>query len=256
MVTLAKLKQSFAWWCFENKGLNPATLFLEARHIGYLGVDLLPREYWDDAIRAGLSVINIPGHSPLEIGFNHRENHDALINQVLIQMESAVKYKIPYLIVFSGNRKGIEDNIGLENTVAGLKRITPIAEKLGVTLVLEPLNSKIDHPDHQCDHMSWGVQVCEKVNSPNLKILYDVYHMQVMEGDVTRTIIEHIDFIAHIHIAGVPGRSNINNTQEVNYPSIIRTLKTVGYQGFIGQEFIPTGDPISALSEAYQICNL
>jgi hydroxypyruvate isomerase len=218
------IRQSFSWWCFENRGVNPTTLLNESKKIGYMGVDLLPREFWEEAINVGLTIVNIAGHRPLEKGFNHLENHDYLEKEVLKQLELSAKFKIPYVTVFSGNRNGINDEIGLSNTVIGLKRIITQAEKLGVTLVLELLNSKIDHPDHQCDRTLWGVAVCEIINSPNLKLLYDIYHMQIMEGDVIHTIIDHLDRIAHIHTAGVPGRNDIDGTQELNYTAIVKAI--------------------------------
>lgn len=253
---MKNIRQSFSWWCFENRGVDPKTMLSEARKIGYKGVDLLPPEFWDGAINAGFTIVNIAGHRPLERGFNHLENHDYLEKEVGKQLELSAKYKIPYVTVFSGNRDGINDEIGLANTVTGLKRLIPAAEKLGVTLVLELLNSKIDHPDHQCDRTFWGAAVCEIINSPNMKLLYDIYHMQVMEGDVIHTISDHLDTIAHIHTAGVPGRNDIGVTQELNYTAIIEAIVLNGYTGYIGHEFIPKGDPISALKEAFRICNI
>ena len=219
---MSNVKQSFSWWCFENKGIDALTLLQEAKNIGYKGVDLIPTEYWDAALKVGLTIVNVAGHRPLEKGFNKTENHDYLEKEVLTQLEMAAKYRVPYLTVFSGNREGIDDNIGLANTVNGINRIIHRAEKLGVTLVLELLNSKIDHPDHQCDRTLWGVAVCELVKSPNFKLLYDIYHMQIMEGDVIHTIETHLKHIAHLHTAGVPGRNDIDETQELNYEGIVK----------------------------------
>ena len=253
---MKNVKQSFSWWCFEKRGVEPITLLREAKKIGYKGVEYLPPEFWDEAENIGLSILNIAGHSPLERGFNNLENHGFLNIEVVKQLELASKYKIAYITVFAGNRNGIDDEIGLANTVIGLKRVIPQAEKLGVTLVLELLNSKIDHPDHQCDRTLWGVAVCEIINSPNLKLLYDIYHMQVMEGDVIHTIQNHLDRIAHLHTAGVPSRNDIDGTQELNYAAIVRAVVDSGYDGYIGHEFLPKGEPLTALKGAYQICNI
>lgn len=253
---MTTVKQSFSWWCFENRGIDALTLLQEAKNIGYQGVDLIPTEYWDAAQKIGLAIVNVAGHRPLEKGFNKTENHDYLEKEVLAQMEMAAKYNIPYLTVFSGNRDGIDDNIGLANTVNGINRVIQRAEKLGVTLVLELLNSKIDHPDHQCDRTLWGVAVCELVNSPNFKLLYDIYHMQIMEGDVIHTIQTHLKQIAHIHTAGVPGRNDIDGTQELNYAGIVKAVMNFGYTGYIGHEFLPKGAPLVALKAAYELCNI
>jgi len=231
-------------------------LLHEAKKIGYEGVEFIPQVFWDEAVKAGLGIVNIAGHSPLEKGFNHLENHEYLKTEVTKQLEISAKYKIPYLTVFAGNRNGINDDIGLANTVNGLKQVIPQAEKLGVTLILELLNSKIDHPDHQCDRTSWGVAVSQIIDSPNLKLLYDIYHMQVMEGDVIHTIQNHLDRIAHLHTAGVPGRNDIDGTQELDYAAIVRAVVDSGYDGFVGHEFLPKGEPIVALKAAYQICNI
>lgn len=253
---MSKVKQSFSWWCFENRGIEPLTLLREAKNIGYQGVDLIPTEYWDAAINVGLAIVNVAGHRPLEKGFNKTENHDYLEKEVLMQLELAAKYRVPYLTVFSGNREGINDNFGLANTVNGIKRVIHQAEKLGVTLVLELLNSKIDHPDHQCDRTLWGVAVCELVNSPNLKLLYDIYHMQIMEGDVIRTIQTNLKHIAHLHTAGVPGRNDIDETQELNYAGIVKAVTDFGYTGYIGHEFLPKAEPLAALRAAFQLCDI
>ncbi len=253
---MSKVKQSFSWWCFENRGIDPLTLLREVKAIGYDGVDLIPTEYWDDAINTGFTIVNVAGHRPLEKGFNKTENHDFLEKEVLRQLEMAAKYRVPYLTVFSGNREGIDDSIGLANTVNGIKRVIQQAEKLGVTLVLELLNSKIDHPDHQCDRTLWGVAVCDLVNSPNLKLLYDIYHMQIMEGDVIHTIQTNLKHIAHLHTAGVPGRNDIDGSQELNYAEIVKSVMNFGYTGYIGHEFLPKGEPLFALKAAYDLCNI
>ena len=165
-----------------------------------------------------------------------------------------MKWRIPALIVFSGNRNGLPDAAGIEHTAEGLQRVAKAAEQAGVTLVLELLNTKVDHPDYQCDHTAWGVDVCKLVNSPRVKLLYDIYHMQIMEGDVIRTIRDNIAHIGHFHTAGNPGRNELDENQELYYPAICRAIAATDYDGYVGQEFTPKGDPVAALEQAYKAC--
>ncbi len=253
---MARIKQSFSWWCFENRGVPAGVLLREAASIGYKGVDLLPNEHWDSAQTAGLTVTNGLGPRPLEKGFNQTANHAWLIKELFKQLEASAKGHVPTIIIFSGNRDGISDEEGIANTVLGLRQIMPLAEKLGITLLLELLNSKVDHPDYQCDRTAWGVAVCRMVDSPNLKLLYDIYHMQIMEGNVIHTLCENLDHIGHIHSAGVPGRNDLDEEQELFYPGIVRALGKAGYKGFLGHEFLPKGDPIQALRSAFNLCNV
>jgi hydroxypyruvate isomerase len=175
------------------------------------------------------------------------------VNQAL---EWAVQYQIPNLIVFSGNRKGLSDEEGAVNTAEGLKRVAKAAEEKGITLVLELLNSKVDHKDYQCDHTAWGVQVMKMVNSPRVKLLYDIYHMQIMEGDVIRTLRDNIGHIGHIHTAGNPGRHDMDETQELNYPPIFRAIAEANFDGYVGHEFVPKGEAIAAIRAAYKLADV
>jgi hydroxypyruvate isomerase len=193
---------------------------------------------------AEMHIVTHGGHGTIENGMNDPRNHSRIEDELKANIDKAVKYEIPILICFSGNRRGRPDEEGIENTAACLKRVAPYAEQKGITLALELLNSKVDHRDYQFDRMAWGVRVVELVNSPRVKILYDIYHAQIMEGDIIRTIRAHHDKIAHYHTAGNPGRNEIDDTQELNYPAIMRAIKETGYTGWIGQEFVPKGDPI------------
>ncbi|GCF07025.1 hydroxypyruvate isomerase family protein [Dictyobacter arantiisoli] len=168
----------------------------------------------------------------------------------------AEQWDIPNIIVFSGNRQGLEDRQGAEIAAEGLARLTRTAEDAGVTLIMELLNSKIDHKDYQCDRTAWGIEVCKMVNSPRVRLLYDIYHMQIMEGDIIRTINENHHYFAHYHTAGNPGRHELDENQEIQYPAIMRALLHTGYQGFVGQEFIPLGDPVAGLKQAFDLCNV
>jgi hydroxypyruvate isomerase len=161
-----------------------------------------------------------------------------------------------HLICFSGNRDGMDDETGMKNCAAGLKRLLPLAEKRGVVLVMELLNSRVNHKDYMCDHTAWGVELVKRVGSERFKLLYDIYHMQIMEGDIIRTIQTQHQHFAHYHTAGNPGRHEIDASQELNYPAIMRAIAETGYTGYVGQEFIPTGDPIAGLKAAFELCKV
>jgi len=163
---------------------------------------------------------------------------------------------LPNVICFSGNRRGLDDETGLANCAIGVKQIVGEAEKRGVTVCMELLNSKINHKDYMCDHTAWGVELVRRVGSERFKLLYDIYHMQIMEGDIIRTITDHHEAIGHFHTGGVPGRHEIDGTQELTYPAIMRAIKATGFTGFVAQEFLPTGDPLTSLRAAVALCSV
>jgi hydroxypyruvate isomerase len=172
-------------------------------------------------------------------------------------IEAAAKAKVPNLIIMSGNREGVSDEEGLENCAIGLSRIKPIAEDHGVTICLELLNTKVDHAGYMADHTSWGAEVMKRVDSPRIKLLYDIYHMQIMEGDVIRTMRDNIQYIGHLHTGGNPGRHEIDDTQELNYRAIAKAVAEMNYEGYFAHEFVPAGpDPIKSLAQAFEICNV
>jgi hydroxypyruvate isomerase len=245
-------KASFTWWSFGEHGTTTDELIRGAAAMGYGGVELAPEELWPAMTDAGLTIATHRGHESLTSGLNEPGNHDRIEREIIESLALAQQWRIPVLICFSGNRNGIDDNTGLEHTVRGLSRVARAAEDAGVTLALELLNSKIDHPDYQCDHTAWGVQVVEQVNSPRVKLLYDVYHMQIMEGDVIRTITDHHDAFAHYHVAGNPGRHEPDRTQELWYPAIYGAINATGYAGYVGMEFIPTASPLTSLQAALE----
>jgi hydroxypyruvate isomerase len=187
---------------------------------------------------------------------NRRENQARIAQEIRANLDLAVQWGIPNLICFSGNRNGISDSEGAEITAETLRHVAKMAEDAGVTLVLELLNSKVDHPDYQCDHTAWGVQVCQMVDSPRVKLLYDIYHMQIMEGDVIRTITDNHAWFGHYHTAGNPGRHEIDQTQELNYLPIMRAIAATGYDGYVAQEFIPVNDPVAGLKQAFEVCDM
>jgi hydroxypyruvate isomerase len=252
---MAAIKQSLAWWCF-GRFMSAEDLISHSKRIGYAGVEMCPEEHWQKVVDGGLKIVTMGGHGTLTDGLNRRENHDRIEAEINANLEKAVKWGVPALIVFSGNRNGLPDAAGIEHTAEGLKRVAKAAEDAGVTLVLELLNSKVNHPDYQCDHTTWGVDVCKLVDSPRVKLLYDIYHMQIMEGDVIRTIRDNIDYIGHFHTAGNPGRNELDETQELYYPGICRAIAATDYDGYVGQEFTPKGDPLAGLQQAYDVCNV
>ena len=217
---------------------------------------MLPREYWDAVLDHGMKIAIIGGHGTLTDGLNRRENHDRIEEELSRNIELAAEYGIPSLICFSGNRRGLPDDEGIQITAEGLRRVAKMAEEKGVQLCLELLNSKVNHPDYQCDHTWWGVEVCKAVNSPAVKLLYDIYHMQIMEGDLIRTIKENIDYIGHFHTAGNPGRHDLDDEQEINYRAVMKAIAETNYTGFVGHEFTPKGDPIEALERTFSLCDV
>jgi hydroxypyruvate isomerase len=253
---MRRIKQSVAWWCFVRGGMTPERLVRSAAEIGYAGIEIVDPTYWRLVKDHGLTIASIVGHHALADGLNRRENHARIAQELRANIERAGEWGIPNLICFSGNRNGLDDAAGAEITAEGLRGVARAAEDAGVNLVLELLNSKVDHKDYQCDKTAWGVQVCQMVDSPRVKLLYDIYHMQIMEGDIIRTIRDHHASIGHYHTAGNPGRNDIDETQELHYPAIVRAIQATGYDGYIGQEFIPKGDPVLALKDAFTRCNV
>ncbi|HEY0753752.1 MAG TPA: TIM barrel protein [Ktedonobacteraceae bacterium] len=250
------IKQSVSWWCFVADKMTPRDFLQAISEIGYQAVELVGREYWPLVQEYGLTIASTNESLIIEKGLNRREHHEQLAEKIRGTIALAEKWGIPNVIVFSGNREGLDDRQGIEITSEGLRRVAPMAEAAGVTLVMELLNSKLDHPDYQCDHTAWGVEVCRLVDSPRVKLLYDIYHMQIMEGDIIRTIRDNHAFFGHYHTAGNPGRHELDETQELNYPPIIRTLLDTGYTGYLGQEFVPLGDPVQGLKQAFDLCNV
>jgi hydroxypyruvate isomerase len=246
------MKQSIAGWCFEGK-IAPEALLKAAAEIGYTGIELIAPEHWGMVRDHGLTISAHGAHRPLEIGLNNREAFPEIERQIHENLELAVRWNIPNLICFSGNRNGLDDKRGAEITAEHLTKLAPLAESAGVTLVLELLNSRVDHPDYQCDHTVWGVEVCKMVDSPRVKLLYDIYHAQIMDGDIIRTIQNDHPYFAHYHTAGNPGRNDLDHQQELNYPAIADAIKATGYTGFVTHEFIPKGEPITALRQAFEI---
>lgn len=253
---MARVKQSASWWCFVRPNFAPEAFVRTVAEIGYDAVELVGEEHWQLVKDHGLTIASTGGHQSLTDGLNRRENHDRIEREILANLKLAQKWAIPNLICFSGNRNGLDDWSGAIITAEGLRRVAQAAEDAGVNLVVELLNSKVDHRDYQCDRTLWGVAVCEMVGSPRVKLLYDIYHMQIMEGDVIRTIRDHSGYFGHYHTAGNPGRNDMDDSQELWYPPIMRAIAETGYDGYVGHEFIPKGDPAAALKAAFDLCRV
>jgi hydroxypyruvate isomerase len=224
--------------------------------MGLRSVELLGENDWATVSTHGLVCAMANGPSTIPVGFNRPDQHDRLVAESERLLPLVAQAGLPNMIVFSGNRAGMADGEGLDNCAAGLRRITPLAERLGVTVCMELLNSKVDHKDYMCDRTPWGVELVKRVGSPRFKLLYDIYHMQIMEGDVIRTIRENLPFIGHFHTGGVPGRNEIDDTQELNYRTICQAIADAGFTGFLAQEFIPKRDPLTSLRAAAQLCDV
>ncbi|MFN7998571.1 MAG: sugar phosphate isomerase/epimerase family protein [Bryobacteraceae bacterium] len=249
-----RLKQSVARWCYEKMSLDD--LCRRCAQMGLKGIDLVSYKEWPVVRKYGLVPAMTPGAGTIADGFNRKENHDRLVREMEENITRAAAAQVPNVITFSGNRRGQADAEGLENCVIGLNRVKKMAEDKNVTVNLELLNSKVDHHDYQCDHTAWGVEVMKRVDSPRVKLLYDIYHMQIMEGDIIRTIKQNIQYIGHFHTGGVPGRHELDGTQELNWRPIAEAIVNAGFTGYFAHEFIPVHDPMKSLDEAVRLCDV
>ena len=255
-VLTGRLKQSVCRWCYAKIPLRD--FFKSVSDIGLTAVDLLQEDEWPIAAEYGLmcSMGQIKGTGTIPDALNVRANHDAIAQNFERGIPLAVKHKVPNVITFFGNRRGLSDQEGIDNCVAGLNRVKKIAEDHGVTICVELLNSKVDHKDYQGDHTAFGVAVMKAVASPRVKLLYDIYHMQIMEGDLIRTIRDNREYIAHFHTGGVPGRNELDDTQEVNWRTVADAIADLGFEGYFAHEFIPKRDPMTSLREAVDLCEV
>ncbi len=256
-------KHSVSHWCYKNV-LPLEDLCKTLKKIGMHSIELTGPDEWEIMKNYDLTCAigwdKYPEGVNLDNFYSNPDNHDALEIYFKKLIPKAVKYGVKNLICLSGQRQGRTDYQNLINCKKGIRRVIKMAEDNGITISMEYLNSKVDHPDHQFDNMEWGVALCEMIDSPNFKILYDIYHAQIMEGDVVATIRKYHEYISHYHTAGVPGRNEIDETQELNYRFVMEEIKKTGYTGFIGQEFIPTGktqkEKLAALKESVKICDV
>jgi hydroxypyruvate isomerase len=248
------IKQSVCRWCYN--GIPLEKLAEESKRIGYQSIELLTPEDFKKVQPLGLTCAVLSGSCTIPDGFNRKKNHARLVKSVSEHIEFAADNNLRNVIFFSGNRKGMSDDEGLANCAEGIKQVVGLAEKKKVTLIMELLNSKVNHADYMCDRTPWGVKLVKQVGSPRFKLLYDIYHMQIMEGDVIRTIQENKDYIGHYHTGGNPGRHEIDETQELYYPAIVKAILETGYDGYLGQEYIPAREPLASLEQGYRICNV
>jgi len=250
-----RIRQSACRWPYRNIPLDD--FCAAGAQIGLFGVDLLQPEEWEVPRRHGLiCTMGYAGGGEIKDGINRLENHAAIEASFRKNIPLAVKAGVPNVITLAGSRVGMTDDEGARNTIAGLNRVKKIAEDNGVTICMELLNSKVDHPGYIADHTAWGVRVMEEVNSPNVRLLYDIYHMQIMEGDLIATIRANLSWIAHFHTGGVPGRHELDNTQEVQWDGVMRTLAAAGFKGYVAHEFMPVRDPLTSLRQAVDLCDV
>lgn len=257
--TKSIIRQSVCRWTYSKFSLDE--LCIKAKQIGYQAIDLIGPKEWNVLKQHGMDSSMCNGAEiSLTEGWNRPEYHNQLTKNYLEHIEYVHQAGYKNLICFSGNKKGMDDETGLKNCVTGLKKILREAEKKGVVIQMELFNSKVNHPDYMCDRSSWGIELCKRIDSPNFKLLYDIYHMQISEGDIIRTIQQSHTYFGHYHTAGVPGRHEIDDSQELYYPAIMRAIAATGYTGYVAQEFIPTSqdttDQLKVLEQAYKICSI
>jgi hydroxypyruvate isomerase len=250
-----RIHQSVSRWCYKDIPLEQLCAY--AAQIGCKAIDLLNVDEFGVPPRYGLvCAMGYGGGGEIVSAMNRVENHAKIEEALRKTIPLAAKAGVPNVITFSGNRAGMSDEEGAKNTIAGLNRIKKIAEDNGVTVCIELLNSRIDHHDYMCDHTAWGVEIVQAVNSPRVKLLYDIYHMQIMEGDLIRTIQKNIDYIAHFHTGGVPGRHELDGTQEVQWDGVMRGIAATNFHGYVAHEFVPTRDPLTSLRQAVDLCDV
>jgi hydroxypyruvate isomerase len=253
-----RIKQSVIQWCF--KPMTPEELAGHAARMGMKSVELVGPEHWPMLKKLGLTCA-IAGSHGFAKGFAHKEEHEECLKILRERIDAASDAGVPSVITFSGFRRGLSDEEGTRNMIDGLKKIVGYAEQKKVTICLEMLNSRVNiemkgHPDYFCDDLERTVDICRQISSERMKVLFDIYHVQIMHGDIISRLKQHKDFIGHIHTAGNPGRGEIDETQEINYPPIMRAIAESGYKGFVGQEFIPVRDKVASLNQAVKICDV
>ena len=254
IVKNGRINQSVSKWCYGKFSLEE--MCAVGKKMGLKAIDLLGPNDFPTLKKHGLACSMVNTHG-LTKGINRKDNHEECLAKIRTAIDAAAEYKYPNVISFPGNRKGMPDDVGVENSVIALKKVAGYAEKKGVTICLEYLNSKVNHKDYMFDNMAWGVEVCKKVGSESVKILYDIYHAQIMEGDIIRTLRDNKEYIGHYHTGGNPGRNEIDETQELFYPAIMRAIVETGYKGYVAHEFVPKNkDQIASLAYAVRICDV
>lgn len=253
VATKGRIHQSVSRWCYRKWSLDQ--LCQVSKKLGLEAIDLLGPGEFATVKKYGLAVSMVNSHS-LTNGLADKKFHDQCLAKLRQAIDATAEAGFPNVISFSGNRRGIPDDVGIENAVEALKKIAGHAEKKKITICLEYLNSKVNHKDYMLDNMAWGAEVCKRVGSERVKVLYDIYHAQIMEGDIIRTIRTYKDYIGHYHTGGNPGRNEIDDTQELYYPAIMKAIAETGFKGYVAHEFVPKGDPLAALTYAARICDV
>jgi hydroxypyruvate isomerase len=251
------INHSVSRWTFCYLSLDE--LCNAVKKIGFSAIDLTGPKDWPVLQQHGIysSMCYTAGDNNLNNGLNNPIYHEQLIKEYLEVIPVMAKAKYKNLICFTGKREGMDDETGMKNCMEALKKILPTAEKNGVTMVMELLNSKIDHKDYMCNHVEWGAELCKRVSSENFKLLFDIYHMQIQEGDIIRNIRDYHQYLAHFHTGGIPGRHEINDTQELHYPAVMKAIVETGFKGYVAQEFMPTyPNKLDSLAEAIKICDV
>jgi hydroxypyruvate isomerase len=252
VVKSGRLKQSVCKWCYR---MPLAELAAAAKQMGLVGIDLLHPPEFATIKEHGLVCTMTSSHGITE-GLNHPDHQEASLKAIRDAIEATAAEGWRNVICFSGNRRGMDDETGLVNCTAALKKIVGLAEEKSVVINMELLNSRVDHADYMCDRSAWGIELVKRVGSPNFKLLYDIYHMQIMEGDIIRSIQDNHEYFGHYHTAGNPGRHELDNSQELNYAPISEAIVKTGFDGFMAQEFIPTREPLVSLAEAVAVCDV
>ena len=251
-----RLKQALCPGVFNGTKLDFEGKCREAARLGAYGIDLVGPDSFPILKKYGLIPTMVPGGSGIKDGINDKKNHSDIDRKMREAIKATAAAGAPNVIALAGDRKGISDEEGMENTVLFLNNIKALAEEQNITICMELLNSKVNHPGYMCDHTAWGVEVCKRVNSPRVKLLYDIYHMQIMEGDIIRTIRDNFKYMGHFHTAGNPGRHEFDDTQEMNYTGICKGIADLGYQGVISHEYNPTNEPLETLEKMLRLCEV
>ena len=247
-----RIRQSVCQWCFK---WDKETFAANAQKLGLKGIDLVGPDWFPTLKKYNLIGTMTTSHS-IPKGLNRKENWDECLGKIRKSIEATSDAGYPNVICFSGNREGQDDEEGMKVCAEALKQVVGLAEEKKVTICMELLNSKVDHKDYMCDHTKWGAGLCKMVGSERFKLLYDIYHMQIMEGDVIRTMREYKQYIGHIHTGGVPGRHEIDDSQELYYPAIMKAIADMDFKGYVAQEFIPAREPLASLRQAVQLCDV
>jgi hydroxypyruvate isomerase len=256
IIKKGRIKQSICGGCLRKARMSKDHEAALAAGMGIVGMDLVGRKDWDTVKKHGLVATMVSGAGGIRLGLNDKSMHAKFLTDFKKNIAAAAEYHWPNVITMAGDRKGISDEAGMDNCHIVLKEAVKIAEDQGVTICMELLNSRVNHAGYMCDKSAWGFELCKRVDSPRFKMLYDIYHMQIMEGDLIATIKKNIKFIGHFHTAGVPGRHELDENQEINYPAVMRAIVETGYTGYVAHEYSPMRDPIPSLIQALETCDV